>query len=149
MNALLFVVLVAVCVQVATSFSSQIRVRSAITKKAFQPCKALYCTSGPPELQSNDEEPTVRWSRWIAFAEICFDCKTFCKTCLNWRGTGIHNDCHRQNDFKCNSIPIYKLQQSLNKYFSQYLTTQCIGTSIKWNNERQNEERASEQRSWS
>ena len=61
MISILLVVLAVMCVQMATAFVPQIKMRSvnAITKKSFVPFTTVYCTTGPPDLQSNDEEPQV------------------------------------------------------------------------------------------
>ena len=73
MTPFLFLVLAVMCVQLATSFAPQIRMKSVnvIVRKSFVPFTAVYCASGPPDLQSNDEEPQViHLILWQALAMI-------------------------------------------------------------------------------
>lgn len=75
MNTLLIAVFAAFLIQIATSFAPQIRIRNcnAITKRTSSPFTVIYSSNGPPELQSNDEEPQVTAFEWLSHSTAWFD----------------------------------------------------------------------------
>ena len=63
MNSLLFVVVGIFLIQGVTSFAPKIRIAHVVTRKTSSPFTAIYSSNGPPELQSNDDEPEVAF--WL------------------------------------------------------------------------------------